>query len=269
VSAFRKIGRVVLVGAGPGDPDLLTLRAVRALREADVVLVDDLVDRRVLAHVRARARIVDVGKRGGCKSTPQAYIERLLVREARAGNTVVRLKGGDPFVFGRGGEEQEAAARGGVDCEVISGITAGVAAAQAAGVPLTHRACTQGAIFVTGHTADGAAPDWAALVATRMTLVVYMGVARVAQIESSLRGAGMAATTPVAIVERASCADERTTVTRLDALRRVVERDAIRSPAILIIGDVVARAEAFSLRRAPAAPRPLRATPLQASRAAR
>ncbi len=171
-------------------------------------------------------------------------------------------------MFGRGGEEQEAAARAGIRCEVINGITAGVAAAGAAGVPLTHRACTQGAIFVTGHAADGAAPpDWAALAATRMTLVVYMGVARVAEIEAGLRSAGMAAATPVAIVERASCADERTTVTRLDTLGRVVEREAIRSPAILIIGDVVARADRLSLRRAPAAPRRLRATPLPVARA--
>jgi uroporphyrin-III C-methyltransferase len=255
-------GRVLLVGAGPGDPELLTLRAVRALREADVVLVDDLVDRRVLVHVRAHARIVDVGKRGGCKSTPQAYIERLLVREARAGHTVVRLKGGDPFVFGRGGEEQEAAARAGIRCEVINGITAGVAAAAVAGVPLTHRTCTQGAIFVTGHSADATPLDWAALAATRMTLVVYMGVARVAEIEAGLRSAGMAAATPVAIVERASCADERTTVTRLDALERIVEYQAIRSPAILIIGDVVARSGRFSLHRASAAQPRLPATRL-------
>jgi uroporphyrin-III C-methyltransferase len=241
MTASENCGRILLVGAGPGDPELLTLRAVRALREADVVLVDDLVDRRVLAHVGAHARVVDVGKRGRCRSTPQAYIERLLVREARAGHTVVRLKGGDPFVFGRGGEEQEAAARAGVCCEVVSGITAGVAAAGSAGVPLTHRACTQGAIFVTGHGADGAAPlDWVALAATRMTLVVYMGVARVAEIESGLRSAGLSPRTPVAIVERASCADERTTFTRLDALARTVAREAVRSPAIFVIGEVVA-----------------------------
>ena len=173
-------GRILLVGAGPGDPDLLTLRAVRALQEADVVLVDDLVDRRVLAHAGERARIVDVGKRAGCRSTPQAYIERLMIREARAGRTVVRLKGGDPFVFGRGGEEQQAAERAGIPWEIVSGITAGIAAAASAGVPLTHRASAQGSIFVTGHGADGAAPlDWGALVRTRMTLVVYMGVARV------------------------------------------------------------------------------------------
>jgi uroporphyrin-III C-methyltransferase len=238
----RNCGRILLVGAGPGDPELLTLRAVRALREADVVLVDDLVDRRVLAHVRGQARIVDVGKRGGCKSTPQAYIQRLLVREARAGHTVVRLKGGDPFVFGRGGEEQEAAARAKIPCEVISGITAGVAAAGAVGVPLTHRTCTQGAIFVTGHAADDAAPlDWAALAATRMTLVVYMGIARAAEIESGLRSARMSPHTPVAIVERASFADERTTFTRLDKLAQTVAQEAVRSPAILIIGDVVGR----------------------------
>ena len=257
MSAAR--GRVLLVGAGPGDPELLTLRAVRALREADVVLVDDLVDRRALSHVRAQARIIDVGKRGGCKSTPQAYIERLLVREARSGHTVVRLKGGDPLVFGRGGEEQEALKRAGVPCEIVNGITSGIAAAGAAGVPLTHRDCAQGAIFVTGHSADGAAaPDWAALVATHMTLVVYMGVARVAEIEAGLLHAGMDRITPVAIVERARCTDERTTVTRLDALERVVQREAIRSPAILIVGDVVARSS--SPHRASATEEPVSST---------
>ena len=260
MTAPRNVGRVLLVGAGPGDPELLTLRAVRALAEADVVLVDDLVDRRVLAHVRPQARIVDVGKRGGCRSTPQAYIERLLIREALAGHTVVRLKGGDPFVFGRGGEEQQAAARAGVRCEIVNGITAGVAAAGVAGVPLTHRACTQGAIFVTGHSADDAAPiDWAALVATRMTLVVYMGVARIEEIAAGLTAAGLDAATPVAIVERASCAGERTTIACLDTLARVVECEAIRSPAILLIGDVVARR--VSSRRATGASRPPRATP--------
>ena len=237
-------GRALLVGAGPGDPELLTLRAVRALGEADVVLVDDLVDRRVLVHVRPGARIVDVGKRGGCKSTPQRYIERLMVREALAGNVVVRLKGGDPFVFGRGGEEQEAMAREGIACETVSGITAGVAAAGGSGIPLTHRACASGAIFLTGHAADGTAIDWRALAATRMTLVVYMGVANADDIASGLVAAGVRKSMPVAIVERASQQDERITITRLGELAKTIECKAVASPAILIIGEVVARRSA-------------------------
>ena len=234
-------GRLILVGAGPGDPELLTLRAVRALGEADVVLVDDLVDRRVLAHVRRGARIVAVGKRGGCRSTPQSYIERLIVREARAGHVVVRLKGGDPFIFGRGGEEQEAAIAAGVPCEVIPGITAAIAAAAQSGVPLTHRECTPGVVLVTGHSASDRPIDWRALVATRMTLVVYMGVTNVAAIEAGLRTAGMPSSTPIAIVERASHGDARTTLATLADLATTVACARVRGPAILIIGDVAGR----------------------------
>lgn len=262
-------GRLVLVGAGPGDPELLTLRAVRALRDADVLLVDDLVDRRALAHARPDARIVDVGKRGGCKSTPQRYIERLIVREALAGNVVVRLKGGDPLVFGRGGEELEAATHAGIDCEIVSGVTSGIAAAASGGFALTHRGLAQGAIFVTGHAADGGtSPDWAALVATRMTLVVYMGVAHAAEIRRSLLDAGMSGITPVAIVERASCDDERTTVIALEILDDVATAQAIQSPAILVIGAVAGRAAAVSSRRTPAAPPRSPAIPPRAARAA-
>ena len=232
-------GRLVLVGAGPGDPELLTLRAVRALREADVVLVDDLVDPRALEHVRESARVIRVGKRGGCRSTPQSTIERLIVNEARAGNVVVRLKGGDALVFGRGGEELEAATRAGIRCEVVSGVTSALAAAAAAGMSLTHRACAHGAVLVTGHAVD--AVDWKALVATGMTLVVYMGVMNVRRIADALRDGGMPSTTPVAIVERASCAGERTTQTLLGQLAATVAGCAIAGPAVLIVGDAVAR----------------------------
>src|ERR671914_1269686 len=143
---MTKPGKVFLVGAGPGDPELLTIKAVRVLGMADVVLVDDLVNRAILVHVREGARVLRVGKRGGCKSTPQAFIERLLVAEAQAGRTVVRLKGGDPFIFGRGGEEAEALARDGIECEVVNGITSGLAAATSADVPLTYRSVTNGEI---------------------------------------------------------------------------------------------------------------------------
>ena len=161
------------------------------------------------------------------------------MREAKAGRTVVRLKGGDPFVFGRGGEEQDAALLAGVPVEIVSGITSGVAAAGTAGIPLTHRDCTQGAIFVTGHAAQRHAIDWPALVATRMTLVIYMGVARAAEIERGLLDAGLAHATPVAIVERASHPDECTTLTRVAALAATIAREGVTSPAILIVGDVV------------------------------
>ena len=191
-------GFVYLVGAGPGDPDLLTLKAVKALARADVILCDDLVRDEVLAHAGPHARIVHVGKRGGCKSTPQAFIERLMVAEARAGRVVVRLKGGDPMIFGRGGEECAALAEAGIAHEVVNGITAGLAAASALGIPLTHRALCEGAIFVTGHGREGSNVDWNALARTGLPLVVYMGVARGAQSAESLLAAGMRPSMPVA-----------------------------------------------------------------------
>ncbi|MES2934121.1 MAG: uroporphyrinogen-III C-methyltransferase, partial [Pseudomonadota bacterium] len=157
-------GTVFLVGAGPGDPDLLTLKAVKAIARADVVLIDDLVNPAVLEHAKSSARIVNVGKRGGCQSTPQEFIERLMIAEAQAGQCVVRLKGGDPFIFGRGGEEREHLQAVGITVEVVNGISSGLAAPASIGIPLTHRDWSQGAIFVTGHgkTAE-ANPDWALL----------------------------------------------------------------------------------------------------------
>ena len=155
-----KPGKVYLVGAGPGDPELLTLKAVKALARADVVMLDDLVDRSVLEYAPG-ARVIEVGKRGGCKSTPQAFIERLMVRRAVHGNIVARIKGGDPFVFGRGGEEALALAKAGIECEVIPGITAGIGVPAALGIPVTHRGLARGVTFVTGHTRDGSGPDWA------------------------------------------------------------------------------------------------------------
>ena len=185
---------VVLVGAGPGDPDLLTVRAARAIARADVILVDDLVDGRVLELARADARVVHVGKRGGRASTSQAFIERLLIHEARSGRRVVRLKGGDPFVFGRGGEELNALHRAGLDVEVIPGITAGIAAPAAAGIPVTDRRHAPGVAFVTGHTQpDGTGPRWDALARSGLTLVIYMGLTRSAEITGALQSAGLSA----------------------------------------------------------------------------
>jgi uroporphyrin-III C-methyltransferase len=230
-------GKVYLVGAGPGDPELVTLKAVRVLGRADVVLVDDLVDRAILAHVREGTRIVKVGKRGGCRSTAQSFIERLMISEAESGHTVVRLKGGDPFIFGRAGEEIEALTQAGVEYEAVNGITAGLAAAGSAGIPLTHRGFTQSVTFVTAHSAESE-PDWPALVKSRTTLVVYMGVARCGALQASLLAAGLPAATPVAVVENASVARERRMRTRIDRLAQDVAAHDIASPAVMVIGDV-------------------------------
>jgi len=225
-------GKVFLVGAGPGDPDLLTLKAVKVLKRAEVILCDDLVHEDVLAHARPDARIVRVGKRGGRASTSQEFIDHLMIAEARRGRIVVRLKGGDPMIFGRGGEECEALRAAGIDFEVVNGITSGLAAATAIGAPLTHRDVCQGAILVTGT-----AQDWEALVRTRMPLVIYMGVARCAEIVRALLAAGLPPTTPAAAVANATRPDETSLVTRLDRLVNDMQRARIASPAVLLVGQ--------------------------------
>ncbi|QNM97764.1 uroporphyrinogen-III C-methyltransferase [Chitinimonas koreensis] len=236
--------QVYLIGAGPGDPELLTLKAVRAIGACDVLLVDDLVNRAVLAHARPDARIVAVGKRGGCRSTPQDFITRLMLRHARQGRVVGRLKGGDPFVFGRGGEEVEALRAAGIRHEVVNGITAGLAAATAAGIPLTHRDACRGVTFVTGHTQDGGEPDWAALAGLDTTLVVYMGMRHLDGMAAGLIAAGLAAATPAAVIERATLPDERRLATTLGRLPQAARAAAMGSPAIVVIGQVAALADA-------------------------
>ena len=232
-------GKVFLVGAGPGDPELMTLKAARALAAADVVLVDDLVNRGCLAHVRFDARIIEVGKRAGCHSTPQAFIEKLLLLHAGRGQTVVRLKGGDPFVFGRGGEELQALAAAGVTVEVIPGVTAGIGAAASLGIPLTQRDLARGVTLVTGHTRDGSEPDWAALAAGGTTLVIYMGLSRLEGILRGLMDAGMAADTPACVVENATLHEERTVFAPLSRIGLLAGEKDMKSPAIVIVGAVV------------------------------
>jgi len=237
-----RAGRVLLVGAGPGDPELLTLRAVRALRDADVVLHDDLVTSEILAHVSPGARVIAVGKRGGCLSTPQAFIEQLMLREARAGRTVVRLKGGDPFVFGRGGEEQAFLRAHGIAVEVVPGITAGLAAPAAVGIPVTHRHDTHGVALVTGHAAGDDEPDWDALVASRLTLVVYMGMRRADALRTRLLAAGMSAATPLAVIAHATRSGQAAVVSTLGAFVEAARAPALGSPAVIVIGDVARHA---------------------------
>jgi uroporphyrin-III C-methyltransferase len=222
----------------------LTLKALRAIGAADVLLVDDLVNPAVLAHAAQGARIIHVGKRGGCRSTSQQFIERLMLLEARAGRCVVRLKGGDPFIFGRGGEERAFLMAAGIEVDVISGISSGLAAPSALGVPLTHRDWSAGAIFVTGHErADqaGAArtPDWAALARTGLTLVIYMGVARCRQIQAALLAGGKAPETPVAVIESASMPGQTHLLSTLGALAIDLAASGLGSPSIMVIGDVV------------------------------
>jgi uroporphyrin-III C-methyltransferase len=230
---------VWLVGAGPGDPDLLTLRAARTLAAADVVLCDDLVDRRVLALVREGARVLHVGKRGGRTSTDQGFIHRVMIREACRGQRVVRLKGGDPFVFGRGGEERDALRAAGIAVEVVPGLTAGIAAPAAVGISVTDRRHAAGVAFVTGHARDGGSgPDWDALARSGLTLVIYMGIARCTAIADALIAGGLSPRTPAAAIGSAHTPRQRHLASSLGRLAADVEQARIESPAILVVGEV-------------------------------
>lgn len=232
-------GKIYLVGAGPGDVELLTLKAVRALKEADVALVDDLVNRAVLDFLRSGVRVIEVGKRGGCHATPQAFIERQMVRFARRGLCVARVKGGDPFVFGRGGEELQALRAAGIEVEIVSGITAGVGVPATLGIPVTHRDCSHGVTFITGHAAGHAEINWEALARSGMTLVIYMGVRRLPEIAAKLMAAGVAPKTPAAAIQDGTLPHQREVISTLEALPAAVQRHHISSPALLVIGDVV------------------------------
>ena len=231
--------KVWLVGAGPGDPELLTLKAVRALRTADVVMIDDLVNPAVLEHC-PQARVIAVGKRGGCRSTPQAFIHRLMLRYARQGHCVVRLKGGDPCIFGRGGEEAQWLRERGIEVELVNGITAGLGGATQCDMSLTLRGVARGVTRVTAHTQDDSELNWRALAQGGTTLVIYMGVAKLADIRQQLLAAGMAADTPVAMIENASLPHQRECRSNLTNMQDDAHSFQLKSPAILVIGTVAA-----------------------------
>jgi uroporphyrin-III C-methyltransferase / precorrin-2 dehydrogenase / sirohydrochlorin ferrochelatase len=234
-------GSVVLVGAGPGDPGLLTLKGLRALNEADVILHDRLVSREVLALARRDAQLIEVAKESGTHHTTQAGIHALLLEHARAGRRVVRLKGGDPFVFGRGGEELEFLHAHGIAFEVVPGITAALACAAYAGIPLTHRDHAQSVRFVTAHCRESLDTlDWQSLAAERQTLAVYMGVAGLEKLRARLLAHGRGAQTPVALVENGSRSEQRVLLGRLDELPQLARQHAVKSPALLIVGEVAA-----------------------------
>lgn len=250
-----RAGVVYLVGAGPGDPGLMTARALELIASADVVFYDRLIPPGALDGARGDAELVYVGKEPGSPAMPQEEIEQRLVEAARAGRSVVRLKGGDPFVFGRGGEEGEALREAGVEFEVVPGVTAGVAAAAYAGIPITHREDASAVAFVTGHEdpeKPGTALDWEALARFPGTLVFYMGVKRLAANAAALIDAGRDPEEPAAAVGRGTMAGQRTVAATLGTLAEVVEREEIRAPALIVVGPVVARREALAwLERRP------------------
>ncbi|MFZ4832159.1 uroporphyrinogen-III C-methyltransferase [Rouxiella sp. Mn2063] len=233
-------GEVWLVGAGPGDVELLTIKALRAISCADVVVFDRLVSAPVMALIPETALQIDAGKSTRHHTLDQGEINQLLVDMARLGHKVVRLKGGDPFIFGRGGEEMQHCQQAGIICHVVPGITAAVGCAAASGIPLTHRDIAQSVRFVTGHTRQGE-PDiyWQGLAETKQTLVFYMGLTHNATLSQKLIHHGLAASTPVAIIERGTQPTQRVLIGTLSTLAMLAERHAVASPALLIIGHVV------------------------------
>ena len=236
-------GQCTLVGAGPGDPELLTIKAAKAIAAATVLFVDDLVSDAITAHANPQARMVYVGKRGGCKSTPQAFIEKLMIAAVQEGEKVVRLKGGDPFIFGRGGEEVEHLRQAGIEVQVINGITSGLAGLTSLGAPLTHRDRSHGVLFMTGHAKPGdSGPDWRQLAATahaaKLTLVIYMGVSSVERITEDLL-VGLPGSTPVAVIQHASLPQQRHALTLLKDLPQCIADNGLGSPSIIVVGDVV------------------------------
>ena len=238
---MENFGTIYLVGAGPGDPDLLTLRAARLIERAEIIVHDGLVDPAILALSRPDAELVSVAKRRSRHTLPQDEINALLVREARAGRDVVRLKGGDPLIFGRGGEEAEAAQAAGIKVEIVPGISAANGAAAAAQIALTHRDASSIVSFVAGQCKGLSEQDWTGLAGKGRTLVIYMGVKTAPQIAEKLIEDGLAPEMPVAVIENAARPEMRVLRGLLAGLPELVSRERVTSPALIVIGEVAAR----------------------------
>lgn len=251
-------GHVALVGSGPGDPDLLTLRAARLIAQADAVLHDTLAARAARLHMRAGAQAIAVGKQKARAPMPQARINALLVDLARGGRRVVRLKGGDPFLFGRGGEEAEALAAAGIAFRIVPGVSAALAAPAAAAIPLTHRGLAQAVTVLTGHDAEGRLPetlDWAALAASGQTLVALMAHSALDALAVRLIAAGRAADEPVAVIARASLPDQQVVTGTLGSITLAVRRAGLPTPATVVIGAVAALGARLAAAQQGGAPR--------------
>jgi uroporphyrin-III C-methyltransferase len=242
-------GKVTLLSAGPGELDLLTIRAARLLATADIVLLDDLVNPEIVT-LAPQARVIRVGKRGGCKSTPQAFIQRLTLRYARAGRHVVRVKGGDALLFGRAGEELTELRRAQIPFEIVNGISSGFAAAAGLGISLTHRDHCQGVTFITAHLRDDSEPNWSALAASGTTLAIYMGMSRIDSICAALLET-LPASTPAAVVQSAGTSAARSVLATLATLAGTAREAGLGSPAVILVGNAIGEAM-VSVAQAPA-----------------
>jgi len=256
---MSSLGSIYLVGAGPGDPELLTLKGQRLLRDADAVVYDHLVASELLGLARADAEKIFVGKRGGGFCCPQREIESVLIRLAREGKNVVRLKGGDPFIFGRGGEEAEALAAAGIAFEVVPGVTSALAAAAYAGIPLTHRAHASAVVFLTGHE-DPNKPDgairWEDYGRLNTTLCVYMGMKNLETITRRLQAGGLSPSTPAAVIQSATTHQHRQLVSTVETIALESEHAGFGAPAIVVIGEVAALSNRLAWFAAQAEPLP-------------
>ena len=241
-------GKVYLVGGGPGDPELLTLKAHKVLQSSDVIIYDALINPEVLKYAHPKAQLIFIGKSRSKERLSQKAVERLMILHAKQGKTVARLKGGDPFIFGRGGEEVEALAEAGIKWEVVPGISAGHALPAYAGIPLTHRNYAANVAFITGHEAanKNSSIDWEKLATAIDTLVIFMGAKNLPQIISRLVMAGRAPSTPIAIIERGTLADQRIRISTLATTLATLIDDPIQTPALIIIGEVVKLREQLS-----------------------
>ncbi|MDW7776745.1 MAG: uroporphyrinogen-III C-methyltransferase [Methanosarcinales archaeon] len=238
----KKLGKVYLVGSGPGDPELLTLKARRLIDEAEVIVYDQLPGEQILASMPKNAEKIDAGKYAGSHTLKQEQINQVLVDKAKEGKMVVRLKGGDPYVFGRGGEEAQVLVRDGIEVEIVPGITSAIAAPAYAGIPVTHRDHASMVTFITGHedpTKEDSALDWDALAKFSGTIVILMGVSMLLRNVNELMKYGKDPATPVALIERGTRPDQRTTVGTLENIVKLAEERGVKAPAITIIGGVV------------------------------
>lgn len=254
VPAGRQTGTVFIVGAGPGDPDLLTLRALRVLRDADVVIHDRLIGPGILDFAKPDAEVLYVGKAKANHSVPQDEINALMARRALAGKRVIRLKGGDPFVFGRGGEEVDYLMGRGVPVEIVPGITAATGCAAYAGIPLTHRDHATAVTFISGHAKDGDPDlDWDGLARGRQTIVVYMGISTSGRVAARLIEHGLSPTTPIAVVENGTLATQKVATGTVAGLEDVIKHNNIIGPALIVIGEVARFAKTSEPARRPLA----------------